>query len=495
MSSDVASGRASSGRLGSRYELHERIETSTTRSSRLTSWRAYDTTLRRQVRLDVHRPGGEAARRFLTTAYAAGAVTHPALARVLDVVDEGQQAYVVSAWIDGTPLTRLLSESPFEPDQAASIVGQLTDGVIAAHQAGTTVGVLRPDHLLLTPSGTVTLVRVPRPGPTPTDDVRGLGALLYAALTSRWPLDTGGAGLPPAPTTSGRLCTPRQLRAGIPADLSNLTMRALYPDQPGGISSATTFADAIRARTGPPPDLLPFRGAGEPPEPDDRPERTRRSSTRLVVPLACLLVFGLMAWLVVSVVTGNGNHGSKPAAAGQSPKTSASATHPSRSSTSGHKAPAHEVSAPTAIKAASVNSFNPYNQPPGDDNASKVGLASDGNPATAWETDPYSRSPKFGNLKPGSGLIFDMGSAVTIRQIRISTPTPGISLQVLAADSPSEAQNSMTVVGSESHTGSSMTVSSASKTPHRYWVVWLTELAPTSSGQYQGGISEVRFLH
>jgi len=494
VSSDVASGRASSGRLGSRYELHERIETSTTRSSRLTSWRAYDTTLRRQVRLDVHRPGGEAARRFLTTAYAAGAVTHPALARVLDVVDEGQQAYVVSAWIDGTPLTRLLAESPFEPHQAASIVGQLTDGVSAAHQAGTTVGVLRPDHLLLTPSGTVTLVRVPRPGPTPTDDVRGLGALLYAALTSRWPLDTGGAGLPPAPTTSGRLCTPRQLRAGIPADLSNLTMRALYPDQPGGIDSATAFADSIRARTGPPPDLLPFRNAGEPPEPDDRPERPHRNSAKMVVPLACLLVFGLLAWLVVSVVTGNDHAGSKPAAAGQSPKTSAPQTHASsHAPSSGHKAPA--VSAPRVIKAASVTSFNPYNQPPGDDNASHVALASDGNPSTSWETDPYNGYPKFGNLKPGSGLIFDMGSAVTIRQIRISTPTPGISLQVLAADSPSQAQTAMTVVGSKSHAGSSMTIPSSSKTPHRYWVVWLTELAPASSGQYQGGISEVRFLH
>jgi hypothetical protein len=344
----------------------------------------------------------------------------------------------------------------------------------------------------------VTLVRVPRPGPTPTDDVRGLGALLYAALTSRWPLDTGGAGLPPAPTTSGRLCTPRQLRAGIPADLSNLTMRALYPDQPGGISSATAFADAIRVRTGPPPDLLPFRSGSEPSEPDDeRPDRPPRRSTKLVVPVTCLLVFGLLAWLVVSVVTGNGdNPGSKPAAAGQSPKTSASQTHGSSTSpTSGHKAPAHVVSAPKPIKAAQVTSFNPYNQPPGDDNASDVALASDGNPSTSWETDPYSGYPKFGNLKPGSGLMFDMGAAVTIRQIRISTPTPGISLQVLAADSPSEAQNAMTVVGAKSHVGSSVTISSSSKAPHRYWVVWLTELAPASSGQYQGGISEVRFLH
>jgi serine/threonine protein kinase len=494
VSSDIVNGRASSGRLGSRYELHERIETSTTSSSRLTSWRAYDTTLRRQVRLDVHRPGGSEARRFLDTAYAAGAVTHPALARVLDVVDEGDQAYIVSAWIDGTSLTTLLGESALDPDQATSLIGQLADGLVAAHRIGATVGVLRPDHLLITPGGAVTLARVTRPGPTPTDDVRGLGALLYAALTGRWPLDTGGAGLPPAPTASGRLCTPRQLRAGIPADLSTLTMRTLYPDHPGGISSAAAFADALSARSGPPQsDLLPFRTSEPAPEEAPEPREPRRKSPfRIAAPVAGALVIGLVAWLIVSVAAGNKHPGGRPAAAAPSPhsasQSSGGATQPSRP-------PTHTQAALQATKVNSALSFNPFGQPPGDDNAAKVGLASDGNPQTSWLTDPYMRSAKFGNLKPGTGIAFDLGSPVAIRQIRISTPTPGISLQVLGGDSASQQPSAMTVVGSKSQVGTSLTVSTTSKTPHRFWVVWLTQLVPTSSGQFQGGISEVRFLH
>jgi hypothetical protein len=479
--------------LGSRYELHERIETSTTSSSRLTAWRAYDTTLRRQVRLDVHRPGGTEAARFLDTAYAAGAVTHPALARVLDVVDEGDQAYVVSAWIEGTSMTTLLAESALDPDQAVSLIGQLADGVVAAHRTGSTVGVLRPDHLLVTHSGAVTLVRVTRPGPTPIDDVRGLGSLLYAALTGRWPLDTGGAGLPAAPTANGRLCTPRQLRAGIPSDLSVLTMRALYPDHPGGISSAADFADALAARSGPlPPDLLPFRTA----EPaDDLPPRQReprRNGTRMIAPLAGALVLGLVAWLVVSVVSGSKHPGGRPAAAAPSPhQSSQSATAGGTTATK----PSTPAKKPLqAVKAGSVASLNPFGHPPGDDNAAKVSLASDGNPGTSWLTDPYLRSAKFGNLKPGTGLLFDMGSAVAIRQIRISTPTPGISLQVLAADSPDQQPSAMTVIGSKSKVGTSVTVSTSSSTPHRYWVVWLTELAQTPQGEFQGGVSEVSFL-
>jgi len=480
--------------------LHERIETSTTSSSRLTSWRAYDTTLRRQVRLDVHRPGGEAARRFTDTALAAGVVTHPTLARVLDVVDEGEQAYVVSAWIEGAPLTTLLAEGPLDPDQAASIVGQLADGVGAAHAAGTTVGVLRPDHVLLTPSGTVTLVRVPRPGPTLIDDVRGLGALLYAALTARWPLDAGGAGLPPAPTTGGRLCTPRQLRAGIPGDLSMLAMRALYPDQPTGIPSAAAFAEALTVSTGRPaaaPDLLPFRpvgpgGPGGPGDPGDRDGPGRRwSAGRLAVPLAAMLAIGLVAWLLVGIFSGGGKPAGKPASAASPPgKSGPSSAGPSSSANS----PSHSSTTLRTIRPASVKSFNPFNNPPGDDNAADVGLADDGNPSTVWKTDPYRGYANFGNLKAGSGLVFDMGSAVSIRQVRISTPTSGLSLQVLAADSPSQQPSAMQIAGKKTKAGSSFTVSTSAGTAHRYWVVWLTGLAPTTDGQFQGAIGEVHFL-
>jgi hypothetical protein len=463
----------------------------------LTSWRAYDTTLRRQVRLDIHRPGGEPARRFLDTALAAGLVSHPALARVLDVVDEGEQAYVVSAWIDGTALTTLLADGPLDPDQATSLMGQLADGVAAAHQAGTSVGVLRPDHVLLTPSGTVALVRVPRPGPTPADDIRGMGALLYATLTARWPLDTGGVGLPPAPTTGGRLCTPRQIRAGIPSDLSMLAMRALYPDQPGGIVSASAFAEGLAGPVGrrpQTPDLLPFRPAPTPGSeaPGEYVESSRRiSAARLAVPLAALLIVGLVAWLLVGIVSGGGKQSGKPASAASPPGNSA----PRSSGGSPSKSPSQQSSTPKPVSIHSTGSFNPYNQPPGDDNAADVHLAADGNPSTSWMTDPYSGYPTFGNLKAGSGLIFDLGSAVSIKQVRISTPTPGISFQILGADSPSQQQKAMTVMGSKSKAGASTTVSISSTATHRYWVVWLTALAPNSGGQFQGGISEVRFLH
>jgi hypothetical protein len=219
--------------------------------------------------------------------------------------------------------------------------------------------------------------------------------------------------------------------------------------------------------------------------------RRRISAARLAVPLAAVLIVGLVAWLLVGIVSGGGKHNGKPASAASAPGNSG----PRSSANSPSKSASQQATAPKPVPISSTAGFNPYNQPPGDDNAANVHLAADGNPSTSWMTDPYRGYAAFGNLKAGSGLIFDMGSAVSIRQVRISTPTPGISFQILGADSPSQQQKAMSVMGSKSKAGASTTVSISGTTPHRYWVLWLTSLAPNSGGEFQGGISEVRFLH
>jgi hypothetical protein len=214
------------------------------------------------------------------------------------------------------------------------------------------------------------------------------------------------------------------------------------------------------------------------------------SAGRLAVPVAAMLAVGLVAWLLVGIFSGGGKPAGKPAAAASPPGKTTPSGAPSSNST----APSHSGAPLQVVRPGDVKSFNPFNSPPGDDNAADVGLAADGNPSTVWKTDPYRGYANFGNLKAGSGLIFDMGSAVTIRQVRISTPTPGISLRVLAADSPGQQPTAMKVAGSKSKAGSSLTVSTSAGGAHRYWVVWLTGLAPTQDGQFQGAISEVHFL-
>ena len=53
--------------------------------------------------------------------------------------------------------------------------------------------------------------------------------------------------------------------------------------------------------------------------------------------------------------------------------------------------------------------FDPFGdgEPENDDD---VPLSFDGDPATAWSTLSYRGSPAFGNLKPGVGVLYDLGA-------------------------------------------------------------------------------------
>ncbi len=459
--------------LGARYELIDQIP-SDPAAARVTAWRAHDTVLRRQVRLDVHRPGGPAAREFLDSALAAGIVTHPSLASVLDVVDDGDQAYVVSAWIVGTSLARLLDDGPLAADTAAALIAQAAAGVAAAHRAGTAIGGLHPAHVVITSSGTVTVVRAAAPRATASGDLTGLGALLYAALTARWPLTAGGGDLPPAPTSSGRLCAPRQLRAGVPTDLSTLAMRAMQPGGPGVVRSAEALATVLAARPAPRwRKPRPFDDAD-----GDLPGGRSRVAG-ISGSLLGLVAVGMVAWLIGSVVAAAAavpaGPGSEPAAAG------AGAVRPVE--VAQHRMPVR-----------SVSGYDPYYAPPGRENPLEAARADDGSPTTAWRTLQYRGNPAFGDLKPGSGLVFDLGRPTAVRSVRIQTPTPGIGLEVLAGNHPDGALSSYRMVAARHNAGATVTLHPATTGRSRYWVVWLTSLTPTSGGQYQGGLGEVTFL-
>ena len=70
-----------------------------------------------------------------------------------------------------------------------------------------------------------------------------------------------------------------------------------------------------------------------------------------------------------------------------------------------------------ALKPVSAASFDPYGDGLGENNQFAY-LAIDGNPSTAWHTEWYS-SASFGGLKPGTGLLLNMGRTVTISTVRV----------------------------------------------------------------------------
>ena len=101
-------------------------------------------------------------------------------------------------------------------------------------------------------------------------DTAALARMLYALLTGYWPGDEPTA-LPPAPRHKGNVCTPRQIRAGVPAMLDAIAYRGLQgqaadaplrPQTPAGMAMALQYAAAA---------VLPAGTAGE---------RTRRPARR-----------------------------------------------------------------------------------------------------------------------------------------------------------------------------------------------------------------------
>jgi eukaryotic-like serine/threonine-protein kinase len=470
VSSVDTTAAGSAGSVGDRYRLLECVAGDP--DGPAVAWRAWDELLNRPVTLTVVRPGGEIAAGFLGHAHAVSAVMHPSLARVWDAVDDGDRAYVVSEWVTGTPFTALLRDGALEADSAAGTVARVADGVAAAHAAGVAFGGVHPDHVVVTGSGEVKLAQVVGDGRADSaDDVRGLGALLYGALTAHWPLaPTGGAAtLRPATTSSGHLLSPRQVRAGVPEDLSTLAVRALDPTGPQGIRSAAAMAGVLADRAGPAEDVFQLADAR------DRPPRSRWLALALPVS-AGLVVLALLGWVVGTALGGLPGIDS--------------AGSPAVAST-GSVTPSPTPVAPQPVKPQSAALYDPR----GDQaEARSVADATDGDPTTSWRTDRYKRTAAFGGLKPGIGIAYDFGSPTALRRITVTTDRAGIAVQIRAADQlPSTSDELPVVAETRTMPETATTFQIKPGTTARYYVVWLTKLAPDGGGQFWGSLSEVTF--
>jgi eukaryotic-like serine/threonine-protein kinase len=456
--------------VGERYRLLQRLVPLTEAVPAV--WRGEDTVLNRPVTVTLYEPAGPGAIALLEHAHALSSVEHPALPRVFDAEGELNRTWVVTEWVDGSTLAALLTEGPFDAPAAAATIAKLAEGVALAHRVGLPVGLLDPDHVVITPRGTVTLTRLRVGGGSAEDDVRHLGALLYAALTGVWPLaevhqQRGG---------NGGLPSPRQARAGVPPELSAITMRALAPGQPGSITTAAGLSDALtRWHRQAAPE--PFLGdLGDDPYTD--PGRRRVPMVAAVVAGVCAI--GLVALLISAVASKRSGNEAAPQTSGS---TSVASAPPATT--------APVVKSPVAIQNVTL-----YDPPPGDgeENKGSIGNAADGNPATVWKTLTYNRNATFGNLKNGVGLIFDLGSETAVSSVEIKTTLPGTSLQVRVGDSTTGALDDYRLISQTGSTSASNTISLQPGTKGRYYLIWFTKLVPVSGTQWQGDLAEVQFL-
>jgi serine/threonine protein kinase len=305
---EVPSGTHMAGTwLGGRFRLDERISVGEHTSGSwgedtsgsgggsweadgLALWKATDQLLNRPVTVYLLPPGLPVPPRVIEAVQAAAKISDPRLATVYDTDFSPECPYIVSEWTPGTHLEDLLLSGLPTPALAAAMIADAADALATVHQAGLahlrlTPRSLRWDSyrgLKITGLGLDAALCGPAPGGTDTDDpmvadTMALARMLYALLTGYWPGLTGywpgeeAAALPPAPRHKGRVCTPRQVRAGVPAILDAITYRALRGQAPDAPARPLTPAGLAMA----------LRGVQRPSFQLDPPEDVARPSARV----------------------------------------------------------------------------------------------------------------------------------------------------------------------------------------------------------------------
>jgi serine/threonine-protein kinase len=147
--------------LGDRYELRGLIGTGGSGSVHL----AHDRLLRRDVAIKVLRPGHDdvARARLRAEARTAAALTHPGIARLLDLgedeTEEGPAPYLVMEYVEGRTLREVLRAGDrLSTVQMLRVLAEVADALAAVHGAGIVHRDLKPSNIMLTPSGRVVLL-------------------------------------------------------------------------------------------------------------------------------------------------------------------------------------------------------------------------------------------------------------------------------------------------------------------------------------------------
>ena len=223
--------------LGGRYALSRRL----TQHPDLERWSAHDATLRREVALTI--VGAENPNRagVLDAARRAAGVEDARLVRILDVGTQDDNSFIVEEAMTGSEsLATILLQGPLPADEARRIAGETAQGLETAGQRGLHHLRLTPHHILIAPDGAIRVsgvaIAATIDGPEQQEldaaaasrrDAVSLVAIVYAALTCRWPLDEEVSGVEPAPRTIDGAVAPSEIASGVPGDLEALCRMTL----------------------------------------------------------------------------------------------------------------------------------------------------------------------------------------------------------------------------------------------------------------------------
>ncbi len=544
--------------LDGRFSLAEPL----VRRGSTVTWRGWDLNLSRPVLLHVMDPDAPRVLEILDQARRAAPAVDSRYLRVWDaVLDEGagHGSYIVCEYAPGRSLESLLSAGPLGGVEAAWIVREIASALSTMHAQGVHHQHLNPSTVLITSGGGVKVVgllieQALHPGTALGDpvaaDVRGLGELLYACVTGRWP-GPRRHGLPAAPTgPDGRPLPARSHNQGIATELSDVIDRILAPVQRGHgtpLLSAAAVADALGAllngadasarlealvqtrsqaaapetRVAPLPatsplsartDAVPASPWGRAPadgaddRADDSDDHTeafwplRDDDDTSAVPSGPFTPIPPPASLASpdertapTTIT----RGRWPVALGAVALVVVVGLAAMLVRQIGVlDAPPPGPSVPYAL--VSARDFDPASDG-GDarENSEQARYVMDGDPATAWRTERYGRSATFNDRKPGAGVVVDLGEPRPVGWVVVNVGGGATSGEIRvprdanATSAPFDTQASWQRVGAFEAATGEVQVGLEEPVTTRFVLVYLTSM-PRDGANYVGTIHEIK---
>ncbi|WP_202349064.1 murein biosynthesis integral membrane protein MurJ [Mycobacterium intracellulare] len=459
-------------------------------------WQALDTALDRQVALTFVDPDGalpdEVLQEILSRTLRLSRIDKPGIARVLDVVHTGSGGLVVSEWIRGGSLQEVADTAP-SPVGAVRAMQSLAAAADAAHRAGVALSIDHPSRVRVSIEGDVVLAYpATMPDANPQDDIRGIGAALYALLVNRWPLRESGvrSGLAPAERdSSGNPVEPMAVDRDIPFQISAVAVRAVQED--GGIRSASTLLNLLQQATAVADRTEVLGPIDDSPSPStalispgqEQATFARRRRNLLIgagAGLAVIVVALLVLASVVSKIFGNVGGGLNKDELGlNGPSSSASASSSTTAS----------AAAGSVVKPTRASVYSPDGEV---DNPGTAGQAIDGDPSTAWATEVYTDAVPFPSFKQGEGLILQLPNPTVVGQVTIDTPSSGTKVEIRAASSSAPASLNDTKLLAQAFTlkpGHNV-IPVRAGSPTSNLLVWISTLG-TTNGKSQAGFFEI----
>lgn len=343
-------------------------------------------------------------------------------------------------------------------------------------------------------------------------DTEAIGALLYAALTRRWPYESDAYGLTGLPKGVG-LISPDQVRAGVHRGLSEIAMRALANDgatasrqeQPCTTPDELAKAVAAMPRVRPPEPTFtappeyqrttyqqgtygrpagPGAGVTQPVAVPPAPLQSRTGKAlKWAVSALLIAALGLGSWQLAETLLDRDKGADDPGTTQTNPENG--------------DEPKPRPTVP--LKIADVTEFTPSGS---GINEAEAPNTVDGKAGTSWITPRYKGYSNFGNLAPrkdGSGIVVDLGSVQDVSGIDVTMYRSGQGAEVLGAGENASAPSSLsdfpqhlTQLGTA---GSSLKETLAKPVRTRYILIHITDLPQDDSGSgYRGGISEITVL-